>query len=105
MKTGSPARARKTRASVTPDAPELVNSSEEFQDRDADKDGFLIKRTETQSDKNRRGNSLGSRNEFAGRDSFRHPDPHRILGAHVTPAGIAIRVFRPEAETGGGTDR
>jgi 1,4-alpha-glucan branching enzyme len=30
--------------------------------------------------------------------SLRHPDPYRVLGAHVTPAGIAIRVFRPDAE-------
>ena len=30
--------------------------------------------------------------------SLRHPDPHRILGAHSTRAGIAIRVFRPDAE-------
>ena len=30
--------------------------------------------------------------------ALRHPDPHRILGAHPTSAGIVIRAFRPEAE-------
>ena len=28
----------------------------------------------------------------------RHPDPHRILGAHPTPAGIVVRAFRSDAE-------
>lgn len=30
--------------------------------------------------------------------ALKHPDPHRILGAHSTPDGIVIRAFRPEAE-------
>ena len=29
---------------------------------------------------------------------LRHPDPHRILGAHPTQNGIVIRAFRPDAE-------
>ncbi len=28
-----------------------------------------------------------------------HPDPHALLGPHATQAGIAIRVFRPDAES------
>ena len=28
---------------------------------------------------------------------LRHPDPHRILGAHPTAAGVVIRAFRPGA--------
>ena len=30
--------------------------------------------------------------------SLRHPDPHRILGAHPTANGIVIRAFRPGAD-------
>ncbi len=26
-----------------------------------------------------------------------HPDPHALLGAHPTPAGVLVRAFRPEA--------
>ena len=29
--------------------------------------------------------------------SFVHPDPHTILGAHLTKAGVVVRAFRPEA--------
>jgi 1,4-alpha-glucan branching enzyme len=30
--------------------------------------------------------------------ALRHPDPHSILGAHPSPAGITIRAFRPGAK-------
>ncbi len=29
--------------------------------------------------------------------SLRHPNPHAILGAHPTPAGVVVRTFRPGA--------
>jgi 1,4-alpha-glucan branching enzyme len=30
--------------------------------------------------------------------SLTHKDPHAILGAHASPLGVIVRVFRPEAE-------
>src|SRR5918911_1862107 len=30
--------------------------------------------------------------------SLKHTDPHAILGAHETPAGIVVRAFRPKAD-------
>ncbi|HLI79263.1 MAG TPA: hypothetical protein VKV03_04735, partial [Candidatus Binataceae bacterium] len=30
--------------------------------------------------------------------ALRHHDPHSILGAHPTPAGVIVRAFRPGAE-------
>jgi 1,4-alpha-glucan branching enzyme len=30
--------------------------------------------------------------------SLRLPDPHSLLGAHATPAGVVVRAFRPDAE-------
>ena len=29
--------------------------------------------------------------------ALKHPDPHRILGAHLTDAGVVVRTFQPEA--------
>ncbi len=31
--------------------------------------------------------------------SLRHSDPHRILGPHLSEAGVTIRAFRPDAES------
>jgi 1,4-alpha-glucan branching enzyme len=30
--------------------------------------------------------------------SLRHPDPHQLLGPHLTSEGVAIRAFRPDAK-------
>src|SRR5260370_31901379 len=30
--------------------------------------------------------------------ALEHLDPHSILGAHVEPDGVMVRVFRPDAE-------
>ena len=30
--------------------------------------------------------------------SLRHPDPHQLLGAHLTSGGLVIRAFRPDAK-------
>ena len=30
--------------------------------------------------------------------ALEHLDPHSILGAHVEPDGVVVRVFRPDAE-------
>ena len=30
--------------------------------------------------------------------SLEHPDPHHVLGAHPVGGGVAVRVFRPDAE-------
>ncbi len=40
--------------------------------------------------------SKGEIERVIGRD---HPDPHHVLGAHPTKAGVRIRVFRPDAES------
>jgi 1,4-alpha-glucan branching enzyme len=44
-----------------------------------------------------------NRNEIANAElerliALRHPNPHSILGAHPSPAGITIRAFRPGAK-------
>ena len=45
------------------------------------------------------GEILGvARDEVARLLSLRHPDPHSILGAHVTDRGVVVRSFRPDAE-------
>jgi 1,4-alpha-glucan branching enzyme len=31
--------------------------------------------------------------------ALKHPDPHRVLGPHLTDDGVVIRAFRPEAES------
>ncbi|HEV2171390.1 MAG TPA: hypothetical protein VGR40_10600, partial [Candidatus Binatus sp.] len=30
--------------------------------------------------------------------ALRHADPHSILGAHIIPAGVVVRTYRPNAE-------
>jgi 1,4-alpha-glucan branching enzyme len=30
--------------------------------------------------------------------ALRHPDPHSVLGAHPTPSGVFVRVYRPDAQ-------
>ena len=32
--------------------------------------------------------------------ALKHPEPHRILGPHLSDDGVIIRAFRPERESG-----
>jgi 1,4-alpha-glucan branching enzyme len=41
---------------------------------------------------------MSAREEIELLVSGRHPDPHRLLGAHPTRKGVRIRVWRPTAE-------
>jgi 1,4-alpha-glucan branching enzyme len=35
--------------------------------------------------------------ELAALLAIQHKDPHALLGAHPTPAGVVVRAFRPDA--------
>src|SRR5512138_464195 len=52
----------------------------------------------TKNRQNSEASAFLSTEEVRALVSLRHPDPHQLLGPHLTNGGLVIRAFRPDAK-------